>query len=322
MIIQTAPPHDPHGERFIITQSDHAATSGIFAEAFGGPGFGELFPREPMRFVAAHHDDGWAAIDADPQLDPASRLPYHLTQTPTWQLVQTGGASPAVNEAFHPYSGLISSMHTYGLYHGRYGLSDFVYIDRIAPDYREHVQAMLAGELERQARLKAALADDAALAPALTDAAVFANYKRLQLFDTLALYFQTVHPAAHEPGRIVHVPGGADAPGGANTPVESNAAHDADAAGESDAARDAEAAQASGDVTLHITPLGGGEYLLDPFPFVGEALTFSTQGRLMAPLGERDAAALAPGELAARLFALPPTVQTLTVVARRGQAQA
>lgn len=193
MIVQVAPDGN---SAFIIRQQDHAAVSGIFAANFGNSDFTPLNPKDAMIYVAAHHDDGWAAIDANPQFDSRTGFVFHLTQTPTQLLVESGNKSPDANEAFHPYSGLISSMHTYGLYHGRYGLSDKIYIDMISPEWKEAVQTMLAGELSRQSRLK--------LACESNDTELFHNYKLLQFFDTLALYIQTT--ATLLESQFLHVP--------------------------------------------------------------------------------------------------------------------
>ena len=48
----------------------------------------------------------------------------------------TSRLSPDFNERHHPYCGLLSSMHSWGLYNGRYGLSKLVLLDNIPPDDR------------------------------------------------------------------------------------------------------------------------------------------------------------------------------------------
>lgn len=60
---------------------------------------------------------------------------------------------------------------------------------------------MLAGELERQERLKAKLAADPATRSRLTEKHLFQNYKQLTFFDALALYFHSTTPtlAARSP---------------------------------------------------------------------------------------------------------------------------
>jgi len=194
MIIQPSLP-----QAFVIEQIDHARMSGQLAAAFGNAEFAPLVPREPLEFVIAHHDEGWLELDAQAKRDPKTGLPYNLTQTPLADLVTTGPRSPDFNEQYHPFAGLISSMHTWGLYHGRYGLSDFLFIDRITPELRPTVDAMLNAELERQTRLKAQLTD-------FSDQQIFTGYKLLQFFDTLALYFHTTLAAARQEAHFRNVP--------------------------------------------------------------------------------------------------------------------
>ncbi|MBL8046127.1 MAG: DUF3891 family protein [Anaerolineales bacterium] len=194
MIVQPASP-----QAFVIEQTDHARMSGQLARAFGNAHFVAFEPREPIEFIVAHHDEGWLELDAQAKQDPKTGLPFNLTQTPLADLVATGSRSPNFNERHHSLSGLISSMHTWGLYHGRYGLSDFLFIDRITLELRPTVDAMLNAELERQARLKAQL-------PELSDAQIFSYYKLLQFFDTLALYFHTTPAEARKETQFKNVP--------------------------------------------------------------------------------------------------------------------
>ncbi len=302
MIIQTAPPHQPHR---VIYQTDHAAMSGQFAAAFGNAEFAGLSLAEPLVYVAAHHDDGWTAVDTRAEQDPNTGLPYHLTQTPLPYLIETSAASPAANEAYHPYSGLLSSMHSYGLFHGRYGLSDKIFIDLVPAAHKTAVQTMLDGELARQARLKAILAghssadegrktDDgrrwtedegrktdapssvlrppSPMAVLIQDDVLFHNYKLLQFFDTLALYFHMTHAAARAESQFANVP------------------------------------RAVGDdVVITITPVGDNVYQLAPYPFVEKEMAFSYNGRFLTPQP--------PGtDLAALLAQTPVVVERVTLI--------
>jgi hypothetical protein len=129
-----------------------------------------------MAYVTAHHDEGWAAVDAAPKHDPRTGLPYHLTQTPMPDLLRTGAGSPDFNQRRHPFCGLLSSMHTYGLYHGRYGLSDKIVINMVPTEYRADAQRMLQGELARQAALKEQLRSHPETAEWASDAYVLSPY--------------------------------------------------------------------------------------------------------------------------------------------------
>jgi len=103
-----------------------------------------------MFYVVSHHDAGWAEFDRDPVTDETSGLPYNLVETPAKYLTVTSRRSPDFNERHHPYCGLMSSMHSWGLYNGRYGLSKLVLIDKIPPPDRPLAERMLAHEIDRQ----------------------------------------------------------------------------------------------------------------------------------------------------------------------------
>jgi len=128
MMIQTAPDGAP---RFAILMDEHTALAAQFARAFGNERFEPVQPRDLMLYVIEHHDKGWASYDAAPKTDPKTGLPYNLVDTPAEDITRTSAASPDFNEKKHPYCGLLSSMHSWGLYNGRYGLSDKVLINTI-----------------------------------------------------------------------------------------------------------------------------------------------------------------------------------------------
>ncbi len=250
MIVQSAPPGEPH---LVMTMAEHTALAGAFAEAFGNDDFEAVEPRAEMLFVVANHDRGWADWDASEEFDPETGLPYNLTDTPLEKITGTSSASPDFNERHHPFCGLISSMHSWGLYNGRYGMSDKVLIEAIDPGLRPVVDAMLDGELARQERLKAELAADPASAPWIEDDRLFQNYKQLQFFDTLALYFNRGHEGSRQISEFSHVPG-----------------------------------NSRRDVTVTVTPLGQATYKLAPYPFAESGIAFTFGGRYLAPRGDLD----------------------------------
>jgi len=147
MIIQTAPAGEP---RLAVMMHEHTALSGQFARAFGNDRFEPVWPDDLMLYVVSHHDAGWAEFDRNPVSDETTGLPYNLIETPAEYITVTSRRSPDFNERHHPYCGLISSMHSWGLYNGRYGLSKLVLIDKIPPVDRPLAERMLAGEIDRQ----------------------------------------------------------------------------------------------------------------------------------------------------------------------------
>lgn len=252
MIVQSAAPGEPH---LVMTMAEHTALAGAFAEAFGNDDFEAVEPRAEMLFVVNNHDRGWAGWDAAGEVDPKTGLPYNLTDTPLEKIAGTSSASPDFNERHHPYCGLISSLHSWGLYNGRYGMSDKVLIEAIEPRLRPLVEAMLDGELARQERLKKTLAADPASAPWIEEDRLFQNYKQLQFFDTLALYFNRGHEGSRQSSGFAHVP-----------------------------------LNSRQDVTVTVTPLGDASYRLAPYPFAESGAGFAFSGRYLAPRGDLDSA--------------------------------
>ena len=249
MIIQTAPAGQP---RLAIMMYEHTALCGQFARAFGNETFEALAPLDPMVYVISHHDAGWAEFDRDPVTDAKTGLPYNLIETPAEYITVTSRLSPDFNERQSPFCGLISSMHSWGLYNGRYGLSKLVLINNIPPQDRPIADRMLAGELERQKRLKEQIAKDSECSGWLDEKKLFQNYKQLQFLDTLALYFNRIHPSERVRQAFENVP-----------------------------------LSATTDTTVTIEPRGHGVYALSPYPFAASGVEFAYAGRRLAPRGHR-----------------------------------
>ena len=245
MIIQTAPAGQP---RLAIMMYEHTALSHQFARAFGNDRFQVPEPNDLMFHVVLHHDAGWAEFDRDPVTDRATGLPYNLVETPAEYIAVTSRGSPEFNQRQHPFCGLMSSMHSWGLYNGRYGLSSMVLIDKIPTHDRPLVQRMLDDEIDRQKRLKAELAQDPKTSAWIEDKRLFQNYKQLQFFDTLALYFNRTHPGERGEVKFEHVP----------------------LSGEQ-------------DTTITVRPRGPGVYELSPNPFAAHSAEYAFAGRPIEP---------------------------------------
>lgn len=244
MIVQHAPEGQP---RFVITMLQHTTFAGRLAQHFGNDRFAALEPRGPLEFVVANHDRGWDDLDGRAPQDPDSGLPYNLITTPISEIIATSAGSPDYNERHHPLSGLISSMHSYGLYHGRYGLApDKLFIDRVPDGMRPETDAMLDGELARQARLRTELEADPATAAWAGEDDVFCAYKQLQFFDTFSLYCHMQPAGARGDATFDHVPVGATA-----------------------------------DVSVTVQERPGSVYGLDPYPFDSDGLELFTEGRYL-----------------------------------------
>jgi len=139
-------------------------------------------------------------------------------------------------------------MHTWGIYNGRYGFTSAGRLNRISSDDRPAVDAMLAGELERQTTLKAKLGASTETADWVEEGRLFQNYKLLQFCDLLAIYFNTIHAEARSEQTLTHVPFSRE--------------H---------------------DVPVTIRPKAAGIYALSPFPFAADGAEFAFAGRCVFP---------------------------------------
>ena len=236
-------------EHFVITMDEHTAFAGQLALAFGNARFEPVAPKTLMLHVIHYHDAGWRALDAQALRDPSTGLPYNLVKTPFAHIVETSVASPDFNSERHAFCGLLSSMHSWGLYNGRYGMSSKVLLNDLAAENRQVADGMLAGEVARQERLRAQLAANPETAAWIEEAHLFQNYKQLQFFDTLALYFNCVPEGERAPSVFTHVP-----------------------------------LNERTDVEVQVTPIGSASYAFDPFPFNEDGIEVTFTGRYLAPI--------------------------------------
>lgn len=278
MIIQTAPPNE---KRFISTMVQHLDLCDQYVRAFGNDQFERPEPYAEVIYIVGHHDRGWDELDANPVLDETSRLPCGIGSGPVPGVVTTSRSSPEFNESRHAYCGLLSSMHSWGLYNERYGLTGFRVLDGgksvpVPSGEEDTVRELLDGELARQERLKAELSANPETAGWVEEQRLFRNYKLLQFFDTLALYFNLRHTSTHAEEVFVHVP-------------------------KSDTV----------DVDVTLRPKGNGRYTLTPFPFAGDRLETHSKGRYLAALAKDEG----PDELSAALYRQPIEEQVFVLEA-------
>jgi hypothetical protein len=176
----------PRGDRLlIIRQTDHAALAGEFARHWGNDVFTLPEPQESLRIAAEHHDDGWLFREAASHLDPATRRPYQFTDLPVADhlgFYRQGVASVLKRDG---YAGLLVCMHLAGIYQRR--------LDHATED--GPTLRRILGELKDQQRMLREELHTIGFAPrALQDGPLLANYRLLQIFDCLSLYFCTAPP--------------------------------------------------------------------------------------------------------------------------------
>jgi hypothetical protein len=196
MIVQ---PRD--GQLLLIRQTDHAVLAGTFAEHWGNATFAVPSPRDPVIAAAVHHDDGWSLWEAAPRVDPATHRPYQFTAMPIAEHVGFYRAGIERVLARDKYAGLLTVLHLAGLYQMRFG-TDWQMPSKQLSDDDERLQRQILGELqEQQQALLRELPQQGVPAAWLEERPLWTNYKLLQIFDRLSLYFCMAppHPATLEP---------------------------------------------------------------------------------------------------------------------------
>jgi hypothetical protein len=277
MMVQTASAGQPH---FILTMAEHTEFCGQLARAFGNDEFESVQPNPEAIFAVENHDRGWDAYDAQPKLDPETGLPFSLVGTPPVDSSKTITASPDFNERYHPYCGLLVSMHMWGLHNRRLGFSQFVVRQRTSTSietqelFKPEVRARLASEQARQERIKSELAADGNARAWFSQARLLQNYKQLQFFDTLALYFHLRQASERGEEVYIHVPKNAEV-----------------------------------DATITVQRVDDDNYTLDLYPFASDVVKVVCRGRYMQPA----TGSAVPADLGAALRSMPADRQTYTL---------
>lgn len=192
----------------VVLQTDHADLSGQFARAWGNAdAFAAPAPLEPVAVAAARHDDGWAVWERAPALDRDGAGPRNFLDVEVPSHLAFYRAAIAAVRDHDPYAGLLVSMHGSGIYRGRYGTQPSLRLT-FADEVREQVEGFVAEQEEVQGRLVADLG--------VADGERWANYRLLQVYDRLSLYFCLRDVEGGEPETIEPVP--VDYAGG-ETPV-------------------------------------------------------------------------------------------------------
>lgn len=189
MIVRSQTPD----ELVLVSQCEHSKLVGQIAAHWGNATFERPKPFGSVVRAAAYHDYGWVSYESEPLFDPERRTTPHYLDVPgtpeRWQADQD-----CVDwlSRVDRYSAVLASMHRTGLSQGRYGVI-------------EHPKAYLqpAGRkrepLVAEGREFIARNEDMQRSERKTlgDEAVWTNYRLLQVWDLLGLYF-----SCHEPDEL------------------------------------------------------------------------------------------------------------------------
>jgi hypothetical protein len=238
------------GGSVVSTQEDHAELAAQFAAHWGNERFAKLRPYETVVFATTYHDSGYRDWEGKPPMNVEKGRPYAFReQIPSFESVELQAYSRNVEwvRAGDAYAGLLVSMHRTGLWQNRYNV-----LTEPAMKLRERGPAVqaLKNELEaKQQRHKQELASG----KAGFEQELWHNYRALQVFDLLSLYFCCDGYATEETFKEYKI-----------SPIP--VTYDSDEG-----------------VSLRVVPNGIGAVKMDPYPFDVSPLRVTLRARLISP---------------------------------------
>jgi len=232
---------------WLVTHPDHARLAGAFAERWGN----DLFLRPELRKHVlrgiTHHDDGWAARDAAPQITrqgkPSAFSTEFVGKYSGFEEIDLADFLAVRDRAVRqiaaedPYAALLISMHTYSL------LNDHADRSTILPTQLPLLDQFLEGQKALQDTWRRQIASNPNLRPEhRTENAILDHFRLLQANDYLSLLtcvdFQ-------KPANLLHA---LPAWGGKHVPIQARA-------------------------------IGTRHFILDPYPFDEPLLSFQFPAR-------------------------------------------
>jgi hypothetical protein len=240
----------PDGSVILITQEDHAELSAQFAAHWGNKSFYKLKPYESMVFATAYHDSGYRDWEGIPPINLQKGRPYNFRETiPGFEERELQAYVRNVDwvRSRDPYAGLIVSMHRTGLWQNRYNTMSSgkgrLRATELSPAVWSIIQKL---EAEQSEEKKSLAKGDAGFEEEL-----WFNYRLLQLYDILSLYFCT---NGYAENRLTEQ---------SVSPVP--VAHDS-----------------KEEVDLRLIPISDEVVRFDPYPLLSSPLKISLGARIMA----------------------------------------
>lgn len=175
---------EPNGTLTIIAQTDHSRLVGQLAAHWGNAECAAPQPYESVVRAATYHDYGWLRYETGPLIDPDSGEPYQFLEVPltATQLAAYQWSLDWMAD-IDSYSGLIVNMHRTGLWQGRYQTIKHptgYNLKEPSPEIRGFIAKNEARQQRERARLD--------------DRGVWTNYRLMQVWDLLGLYFCCQEP--------------------------------------------------------------------------------------------------------------------------------
>ena len=257
-----------NGRCYVSTQEDHAELSAQFAAHWGNERFSQLRPYKTMIFATTFHDSGYREFEGNPPINTVKGRPYaHREEVPSFEAVELAAYAKNVDwvRSHDPYAGLLVSMHRTGLWHNRYNV--FTEPAMRLRERSAEVQAVKKALEAEQEQSKKELAGEN---QGFTNELEY-NYRALQVFDLLSLYFCCDGYAAEDQFKEYKI-----------APVR--VSYDSD-----------------DTVELRVLPNGANSVRFDPYPFDISPLKFAVRARIMTlEGGKSESAGLAAYQKAPR----------------------
>jgi hypothetical protein len=191
---------EANGEMLLIGQTDHSRLVGQLAARWGNASFAAPEPYDSVVRAAVYHDYGWLSYETSPIIDPTTGETPDFRQVGARQLDSYQWCVDWMT-GIDRYSGLIVSMHRTGLWRSRYGTITYptAFNPRtLGPEIEAFIARHEAWQEEEQRRLD--------------PAQIWTNYRMLQVWDLLGLYFCCQEPGEDhiEPVPTAYGPRGSD----------------------------------------------------------------------------------------------------------------
>jgi hypothetical protein len=245
----------------LITQNDHGDLAGQFAAHWGNENFARLKPYQSMVLAAEAHDNGWWHWDVNPSVDERG-VPLAFTQTPreTRSSFYGKGIDGVADKDL--YAGLMVSMHGVGLPQQRYGTMPSMTkrVDEYSLKFIEEREPTHRVMMEQVARMEQ-------YAGANTQEWIWFNYRMMQVFDRLSLFFCANFDIVSVPETGAHTAGkGYYGPIIDPTPVRFGAA----------------------DAVVRLRAVDKTTAVADPYPFDQSPLRVGVRGRLLPRIAYKN----------------------------------
>jgi hypothetical protein len=178
----------PNGEVMLLTQTDHSRLAGFLASHWGNDTFAPLQPYESVARAATFHDFGWLRYETQPEINPQTGEPYTFQNLPFSQ-PQLDAYQWCVDwlASVDRYSALLVALHRVGLWRSRF--------ETITHPAWRFGNIKLPDEIESYIAHTKPLLDQQR--DEIGGNTIWTNYRLLQVWDLLGLYFTCTDPYEH-----------------------------------------------------------------------------------------------------------------------------